>query len=235
MRAPRRAFATGLAILGCALPSSARAASFASIQPSFLPDRLGADTKLTLALRFSGGEQGVPAPLRTSVLELPAGMVIDLGRVGGCPAGALQRRGAAGCPAAALLGRGHAVLEVHAGSQTIPEQAALSVFRGPNRGSHPTLEILSQGSTPLDERTVSIALLAPDSAPYGSELTVATPPIPTLVYEPDASFVSLSLTIGRAGAITVPRSCPAGGFPFAGTFDFADGSTASAQAVVRCP
>ena len=63
--------------------------------------------------------------------------------------------------------------------------------------------------------------------------------------EPNASFVSLSLTIGgighsprahaAAGSILVPRSCPAGGFPFAADFTFADGSTASESAAVACP
>ena len=88
-------------------------------------------------------------------------------------------------------------------------------------------------------------MLWPDHAPYGHKLIVSIPPIPTLVYEPDASIVSLSLTIGgvgarprahaAAGTITVPRRCPAGGFPFAANFAFADETAASATARVRCP
>ena len=62
------------------------------------------------------------------------------------------------------------------------------------------------------------------------------------MYEPDASFSSLSLTIGTAalrgqppGTVIVPRSCPPGGFPFAASFTFADHSTASASARLPCP
>jgi hypothetical protein len=33
----------------------------------------------------------------------------------------------------------------------------------------------------------------------------------------------------------VPRRCPAGGFPFAASFTFADHSTASATTAVACP
>jgi hypothetical protein len=33
----------------------------------------------------------------------------------------------------------------------------------------------------------------------------------------------------------MPRTCPAGGFPFAADFTFADQSTASATAKVACP
>ena len=69
--------------------------------------------------------------------------------------------------------------------------------------------------------------------------------------DPDADIrarrlVRLALADGRrgrssprahaaAGAVLVPRSCPAGGFPFAASFAFADGSSASASATVACP
>jgi hypothetical protein len=136
-------------------------------------------------------------------------------------------------------------MKVHAGSLAVPEEAAISIYRGPNRGSHQTLEILSQGSTPLDESTLATGVLIPDSGQYGSKLTVSVPAIPTLVLEPDASFVSLSLTIGgigrrprahaAAGSILVPRSCPTAGFPFAAELTFAGGASASASATVACP
>jgi hypothetical protein len=236
MRAPARALLlAGLAVLGCAMPAAAQAATESSIRPSLLPDRLGASAALTLALRYSGGEEGVPAPVRTVVVQLPAGLGIDLRGVRSCAAARLRRQGAAGCGSGSLLGRGHATLEVHAGSQTLPEQAAVWVFRGPDRGSSPTLEMLSQGYTPLDERTISTAVLAGDQGPHGLELTVSIPPIPTLVYEPDASVISLSLTISRAGTIAVPNSCPSGGFAFAAASTFADGSDATATANVPCP
>lgn len=242
----RGRLSTILALALCAtLPAFARADTEATIHPSFLPDRLGASTAFTLALRFSGGEDGIPAPLSKMVVHLPAGLGIGLRGVSTCPQARLRRRGAAGCPSSSLLGRGHAVLDVHAGSQTIPEEATVWALRGPSQGGRSTLEIFGQGETPLDQSTLSTAILGPDSAPYGSKLTVSIPPIPTLVGEPNASFVSLSLTIGgigrrprahaAAGAILVPRSCPAGGFPFAAEFTFADKSTASAAAKTPCP
>lgn len=255
MPTPRRAasrevsrarLSTILALALCAaLPAFAQADTVATIRPSFLPDRLGASTSFTLALRFSGGEGQVPAPLSKMVVHLPAGLGIGLRGVSTCSQARLQRRGAAGCRSSSLLGHGHAILDVHAGSQTIPEEATVWAFRGPDRGGRPTLEIFGQGETPLDESTISTAVLDPDGAPYSSKLTVSVPPIPTLVGEPNASFVSLSLSIGgvghplrahaAAGTILVPRSCPAGGFPFAAEFTFADQSTASAAAKVACP
>lgn len=231
----------------CAVAPTALAQSetSASMHPSLLPDRLGASTALTLALRFSGGSEGVPAPLRGIVAHLPAGLTVNLRSAGVCPPSRLRSRGAGGCAPKSLVGRGHAVLKVHAGSQTLPEEATISIYRGPNRGSHQTLEIFSQGETPLDESTISTGVLTPDGGQYSSKLTVSVPAIPTLVLEPDASFASLSLTLGgvghpprahaAAGSIRVPRSCPAGGFPFAADFTFAGGSAASASATVACP
>ena len=221
----------------------AQATTDVTMHPSFLPDRLGASTAFTLAFRFSGSEEGVPAPLSAMVVRLPAGLRIDLRGVATCAPSRL-RRGPASCPSRSLLGRGHALLEVHAGSQTIAEESTIRVFRGPNRGSRPTFEIFGHGETPLDQSAISTAILLPDGAPYGSKLTVSVPPIPTLVYEPNASISSLSVTIGNvgsnprahaAGMIVLPRSCPAGGFPFAASFTFEDHSTASAAAQVPCP
>lgn len=225
----------------CAGPAAqALAGTSASIQSSFQPYRLGASAAATISLRFSGGVDHVPAPLSGMVLRLPAGLSIDLTGVGVCQPSRLRSRGAAGCPGGSRIGRGHALLKVHAGSQTLPEQATISVFRGPNRGSRPTFEILGHGETPLDESAISTAVLQSDTPPYGSKLVVSVPPIPTLVYEPNASLSSLSLTIGALagrsrGPIVIPRSCPSGGFPFASSFTFADRSSASVSVRLPCP
>lgn len=136
---------------------------------------------------------------------------------------------------------------MHAGSLAVPEEATITAFRGPDRGGRSTLEIFGQGETPLDQSSISTGVLEGGSAAYGSKLTVAIRPIPTLMLEPDTSVVSESLTIGggrvlgrgpeahaATRAILLPRSCPAGGFPFAAGFTFADGSTTNASATVPC-
>ncbi len=227
-------------------PIQARAATSTSLSmhASFLPDRLGANTALTLAMGFAGLPGETPAPVRSIVLHLPAGLGIALRSSSSCAPLQLRRHSAAGCPRTSLIGRGHAQLEVHAGSQTIPEQAILWVFRGPARSGSPTIAILGIGSTPLHERTIDVGVLRGDSPPYGAALTLAIPAIPTLVYEPDASFDSLTVTIGgrsggpsahSAGAIRVPRRCRTAGFPFAAYATFADGSTAHATTSIPCP
>jgi len=245
----RRNAAMALAALAacCAAPLASAQAEEASmsLHPSFLPDRLGASTAFTLAFRFSGGERGIPPPLHQVTVRLPAGLRINVAGVKTCQPGALKRRGPSGCPSGSLVGRGHALLEVHAGSQAVPEEAVLSVFRGPSREGLPTFEIFGQGETPLDESAISTEILETDNAPYGWRTVTSVPPIPTVMYEPNASFITLSLTFGgirrsprahaAAGAIVVPRHCPAGGFPFAAEVAFADHTTASTSATVACP
>ena len=93
--------------------------------------------------------------------------------------------------------------------------------------------ILGVGSTPLHERVISTGVLHRDSAPYGTQLAISIPAIPTLVYEPDGSVDSMTVTLG--GVTVVPRHCPAGGFPFAADITFSDRSTAHPTTTVRCP
>ena len=129
------------------------------------------------------------------------------------------------------------------GTLTITEEVALEAFLGPPQNLQPTFEILAQGYTPLDERMVFTGTVLPDSAPYGEELVLSIPPIPTLSLEPDASVVNFSLTIGagnkgrrhNANTVVMPSSCPVGGFPFAAEFTYADGSTTSTLATAVCP
>lgn len=224
-------------------PPGAAAQTAATIAPSLSPDRLGATATLTLGVRYSGGPYGVPPSLRRSVLELPAGMELDIPQLRACTAVQLRARGAAGCPPQAELGTGQVLAEVHAGSQILVEPVSLWMFLGPPRGLSPTFQVLGQGYSPLEKRIVLTGTVVHGAAPYGEELVVSLPPISTVQLEPDASVVSVSLSVGarqrplrRLGnRVIVPSRCPAGGFPFAGEFTFADGSTSSAHATVPCP
>jgi hypothetical protein len=160
-----------------------------------------------------------------------------------CALARLRAHGARGCPAASRLGSGHALTEIRAGSQMLTENVALRAFVGPLRNGQSTLEVLGEGYTPFGERLVFTGSLLFDRAPYGEELVMWIPPIPTLPLGPDASMVSLSLTLGESGhgrpreanTVIVPRSCPAGGFPFAAESTYADGSSGSATATAPCP
>lgn len=235
--------ATAALLLGA---GAAAADPAATMRASFAPDQLGALGAVTVALTLTDLEaQGlVPPPLRTLTVHLPPEVGLKMHGVPVCRPAALRRRGAAGCFKRSIVGGGRATLEVHAGSQTIPEASRLTAFRGPTIGGLPTLEILGVGRTPLEQRSVSHAVLEPDTAPLqlSQQLVISIPRIPTVALEPDASFLSMSLTIGAEGGlgsqragIRVPRKCARGGFAFAADLRFADGSTASAATSVHCP
>jgi hypothetical protein len=231
----------------------AQAATSASLVPSFSPDRLGAKGSVTFSIHYSGEYSGfsgpslndplVPEPVSRLVVHFPAGMGPDLPSLRSCTTARLLARGARGCPAATQLGSGYALTEVHPSTLTVTEDISLQAFVGPLQGGHSTLVILGRGYSPLEERVVFTGELLFGHAPYGEELVMSIPPIPTLPMEPAASTVDFTLTIGsharhssgHANAVIVPSRCPVGGFPFAAEFTYADGSTGSAIAAAPCP
>jgi hypothetical protein len=232
------------ALVACAaLAAAAQAQTFATITASLSPNRPDARAALTLTMHFADREFGVPVPLRRSVLHLPGGLTLDVPHLRGCNPRRLRQRGPASCPAQSKLGVGHAFVEARAGSLILSENVALWAFLGVPLNLQPTFEILGQGRTPLDERVVFTGTVLPDRPPYGEELVMSVPAIPTLPLEPNASLVNFSLTIGAAGrrgihgpnAVVIRGGCPVGGFPFADQFTYADGSSGEAYATAPCP
>jgi hypothetical protein len=223
--------------------ASATPGTSASIAPSLSPDRLHARSTLTFAINYAGGERGVPSPVRRAVLSLPAGLALDVPALRSCDPAMLLAHGVRGCPAQSEIGTGHAVVVANLATKQLVEDVTLWVFLGPPRNLQPTFEILGEGYKPLSEQMVLSATALPDRAPYGEELVMSIPAIPTVPNEPDASVVSFSLTIGASGrhrssgapTVSVPSHCPRGGLPFAAAFTYADGSHGGALATVPCP
>jgi hypothetical protein len=221
-----------------------------SIVPSFSVNRLGARTAVTLRVAIAGGEDGVPPPVREASLHVPAGLAGSRLRwptTAGCSGAHLQAHGAAGCPAHSQVGSGEALLAWHDGGTAVStEHARLWAFVAPTDGEY-ALEILGEGAKPVRRRVIMHVPLAVETGPFSADLEVMVPPIPAFPAEPDASIVSMTLTIGGAepagghgGArgglgIYVPRTCPAGGFPWRADVTFTDHATAGATAAIACP
>jgi hypothetical protein len=214
----------------------------ATIAASFQPDKLGATGALTVTIDLTGDTPGVPPPLRSSILRLPTGLGIEIPHLQSCEPERLRRLGPRGCPAQSQLGVGRALVRAPLGSQPLGESVSLWVFLGPLHDLQPTFEMLAQGYTPFDERVVLSGTVLPDNPPYGEDLVLPVPAIPTLPLEPAAAIASMSLTIGSSrrsahGSNTAvePSRCPPGGFPFAAELTYADGSTQDASATTPCP
>jgi hypothetical protein len=230
---------------------NAGTATVAAIEASFSPNRAGARTATTFGVHLSGGQNGIPTPVRRIVVRIPAGLGganLEWPTTAGCSRATLQRRGARGCPARSQIGSGSALIAWREGSRTVTESAKLWEFVGPTNGAY-QLQILGEGTTPIRRRVVStVALAALAGGPYSAALETAVPAIPTRPGEPNASIVSFSLTTGNARqprfsgggrygglGLFVPSPCPAGGYPWAAEFTYADGSTQQATTAASCP
>lgn len=233
-----------LALVLCVASASAsQPTTTATITPTLLPDKLGAEGALQLTIRYSSDESAVPLPISRTVLRFPIGLGVEIPHLRSCSPTRLRVQGPSACSTQSLLGHGHAIAEAQVGSEIVSEGIDLTLFVGPFHNLQPTFEILGLGYSPFDERVVLTGTVRPDNPPYGEDLVLSIPPIATLPLEPDASIVSMSLTVGTAkprhpitvNTIVVPPSCPAGGFPFAAEFTYADGSTGSALASALCP
>jgi hypothetical protein len=230
------------ALAGTAGAGSARAETHATIAAALSPYRLGARAQLTFTIHFAGGERGVPSPVVRSVLKFPAGLNLDIPNLRSCSPARLQARGVHGCPAQSRIGSGHAVVEGYLGSQLTMENVTLWVFLGPLRNLQATVEIFGEGYAPLGEQMVLTANGLSEPAPYGEGLELSIPPIPTVPPGSNASILTFTLAIGASGhrnananTVLIPSRCPAGGFPFAAEFTYADGSSGRALATVPCP
>jgi hypothetical protein len=214
----------------------------ATIAAAFRPDRLGGTGALTVTIDPTAGTLGDPLALRSSVLRRPAELGIEIPDLRSCEPERLRLLGARGCPAQSWLGVGWALVRAPLGSELVGERVSLWVFLGPLRDLQPTFEVLAQGYTPFDERVVLSGTVLPDSPPYGEDLVLSVPAIPTLSLEPEASVASMSLTIGSSrrsarepNTAIEPARCPPGGFPFTAELTYADGSTQDASTATPCP
>jgi hypothetical protein len=110
----------------------------------------------------------------------------------------------------------------------------------------------SEGTTPVNTRIVFGGELLPAPVPFGGQVSIGVPLVPTLPGAPYISVIHLNVTIGPRGVtyyervdgvtlayrprgILLPPRCPRGGFPFTAQFTFLDHTQAFARTAVRCP
>jgi hypothetical protein len=251
-----RALAALAAALLCGVaPAVAGAVSErATLHASFTPDRLGAPTTIAFGFHLETVEGVAPPPLVGLSLRIPAGVnytTTDLG-LAICHLAALEARGLAGCPANSRLGYGSALVEVPfgvGGGHEIPEIQAVA---GPSTSGNLVVLFYANGLYPVYAQLAFSGELLPDSGRFGSRLNTTVPLVTSVPGGPDVSIVSVQTTIGPSHllyykhvhgrlvafhprGVSVPERCPAGGFPFAAEFAFADGGHTSAATAVPCP
>lgn len=253
----RRAVVAGfVALLTFTLALGSRGAvaqTGATLSASFDPLRLGHPTTLDFGFTFSAPAGQVPPPLTQMELLYPNELGIGLSRLGlsTCTATTLEVSGLSGCPPDSVMGHGVVRTAVEIGSTRVSETAPVTILRAPYKQSHFALLFFVEGTKPVSTTTIFSGLLLPASVPFGGQVNIGVPLVPTLPGAPDISVVEMSATLGPKGVIyyeevggatlafhprgiLLPPRCPRRGLPFAAEFAFADGSHASASTAVSC-
>jgi hypothetical protein len=241
-----------LALVG--LAPSAAASPTVSLRAKLQPERLGADTTVSLGFRVRAGRDGELPALSNFALRLPSGMGFAASTLGlaTCSASALLALGTEGCPHESLIGFGSARVRVPFAAQVVHEAGRVSIFMAKPVGRRTTTLFYFDGRKPVISPLV---LQSEVITPQGSLDSVLTTPIPAITTTPDGpegTMVALRASIGprrlryfkrvhgrtvayRPKGFSIPETCPSGGFKFVAKFRFRDGSQTGARTAVPCP
>jgi hypothetical protein len=236
------------------LVATSSATQSVRLDPSFAPYRLGAPVTIGLSLQIAAPPGQLPSALTEIEVRYPQNLGFALSGLGKavCSPVMLDAAGASGCPADSIMGGGNATAELRFGPQLVSERASVSIARAPDQEGHIALLLYASGPSPVNTQILSPAQLLPSSPPFGGRLNMQLPIIPSVPGAADVAIVALNVTIGPQGltyyeraegatlaytpkGILLPNTCPHGGFPFAATFSFLDGSHPEARAVLPCP
>jgi hypothetical protein len=245
-----RAFILVLALalgMGATVATAAAETSPTSrISAAFTPERLGAATTVTFAFAISA-PVGTPAALEEVVVGYPRNLGFATSGLGiaACMPAALEALGAQACPANSRMGHGDAVVEIPIGPEVVHENVAIEVFAAPSPDGYLHILAYVSGVYPILAQVLLSGVLLP------GHLNIVIPPIPSLPAAPYVAVTHMRLTLGghlvyyerrgsrnvayRPPGVGLPRSCPHGGFAFAASFGFIDGSRSAARAAVPCP
>jgi hypothetical protein len=224
------------------------------LQAAFSPEIAGRSTTIRVRMQIAPTAELVPPPLILGQLHYPAGLDVQLSGLGieACSLSTLEYIGPQGCPPDSRMGYGSAVAEAPIKGEVFYETAKIAILRAAEQSGRQALLICIYGETGVHVQIPLLAQLLPDGPPFGGLLHIQVPLVSTFPEGPDISVTQLSLVLGprnliyyeqvhhkrvayKPAGIALPGRCPRGGFPFAVTMDFLDGSQASATTAVPCP
>ncbi len=240
-------------LLVCAcLPATAYAAQSVKLHVAFAPERLGGATTVEFAIQIAVPHDRVPSPLTALNVRYPGDLGIAASGLGlaTCSQARLEDLGPEGCPADSRMGHGSALAEIPIGPEILRETAEVAIVRSPEKDGHLAMLFYASGETPVSAQILFPGLLFP--TPGRGSINIDVPLVPSLPGGPNVAIVGLHATLGPRGliyyehvhgkivsyhpnGILLPDRCPRGGFPFAASLAFEDGSHARASTTVRCP
>lgn len=236
----RRSVALALALAAVAVaPSAAPAASHTQrldVAAELVRQQAGGQpwiVNLVLGAQMGMDDGSVPSPVKHMVFSFTRGAMVHPEAFATCSMDVIDRRGPAACPSASRVGTGKAV----AAALQTSFDAAVTVYNGPKVAGGRQLIVYARALG-----TVAIPIvgtLKRTSGRYGWVLDLPVPRIMTVGEDNDAAITSFAVKVGGLGRrqvpfIEAPRSCSAPGWPFLGTFAYADGASGSSSATIPC-
>ncbi len=242
-----------------ALPASAVAADQVAISPIKLTGTLGGPGALTLGLNVTDSLGGLPSPLSgIAKIYLPEGGIYNATGFATCPLATITAAVGAPptCPAGSQIGSGSATGQAVIGGTEITEPAAVDVYLV--QRSPIGIEFWGNGTNPIAETLAFAGTFAPDSSPYGEQVTIQVPTITSVPGGPDVSITEITVSISdtrsvtttktvkvgkreqkkrvktTVGLVTLPTKCP-GTLHWGANLMFQDGTSAAATATSSCP
>jgi hypothetical protein len=254
---PTRACALAVMAVAAAagvLSTAAVAAPAVTLQASLNPDRLGADTAVSIGFQIPNGAAPGASPLTEFDVRLPPEMGLAATTLGlaTCSAHTLLDEGPTGCPPNAVMGSGTALAESAFGSETIRESARVFIYMGPATSENTTMLYYFDGQVPVIAPLVFPSQFVSNATSLRSEFMTSIPTVAALPGAADVAILSMHATIGPRGlryvrrvgkrvatykpvGMSVPGVCPRRGFPFSGVFVFQNGARVVATHTVPCP
>jgi len=225
------------------------------LEAALNPEHLGHETTVGFGVAISGRNGRAPSPLTDVEVHYPEHLGLALSGLGfaSCAPARLEADGSAACPANSLMGYGTATAEIPIGPSIFYEKANVTIFRAPAEPGQVGLLFHVEATSPVSAELVFPGVLLSAAPPFAGSIDIKVPLVPGLPFGPNVAVVKLAMTVGPTSKIfyyervrgktlryhprgvLLPDSCPSGGFRFAATLGFEDGSHASAGTTVPCP
>jgi hypothetical protein len=182
---------------------------------------------------------GLAAPLRHVRLQFPAGAKVNADKFPTCApktfADSLK------CPKASLLGNGLAKVDARPLLNNVDAQ--LKLFNGKGTANKRSLYLTAS----TEDSGIEINLLLPGTLAkiggrFSYQFDLDIPEIVAVSGAPPVAINSFKIDVGgrvkkkgkKISYIDAPTKCPAGGWPFTGTFTFGDGALPTLNSHLDC-
>ena len=214
----------------------------------------GCGTTIGFALHIQTPPGQTPEPLTAIALRYPAHLGVDTSGLGlaTCSVRELERGRLSGCPPNSLMGYGSARALIPLGPEPVEETAKVAIFQSPIQNEQISLLFYVEAAMPVDAEILIPGQLVSAQRPFGGQLNVNVPVIPTIPEGPDVALSELNTTIGpqhivyyeringqtiayHPAGILLPNKCPTGGFPFAAEITFINNSHTTSTTTIPCP